>query len=305
MNPVSRGIALKLAAILCFAIMDACLKTLSADYGSFQVTFFRGLTALPFVIALIAYKGAWGELKTTQWRFHLLRSVLAVSMLSAVIYAFSQMPLADAYTIFYASPLFVTVLSIVWLKERVGWHRWAALAIGFMAVISMFRPSGLGLSLATMAALYCAFTYSVLVIILKLMHEKESTLSLTFYFTLGLTVGAGLLSFAGWKPLNLADLGLLLLLGLAGAMAQLLMTEAYRNAPASALAPFEYSSLIWVIWLGWLLWGDVPTLSLLVTAGILILTGLYIMHRENLHQADLKRQSDLTLVESPSVVGDH
>ena len=305
MNPVARGITLKLAAIASFAVMDACLKTLSADYGSFQVTFFRGLAALPFVIGLLAYKGAWRELKTTQWRFHVVRSVLAVSMLSAIIYAFSEMPLAEAYTIFYASPLFVTVLSIIWLKEQVGWHRWAALAVGFVAVISMFRPSGLGLSWATMAALYCTFIYSVLVIILKLMHEKESTLSLTFYFTLGLTVGAGILSYFDWQPINLDDIGLLILLGLAGAVAQLLMTEAYRNAPASALAPFEYSSLIWVIWLGWILWGDVPTLSLLSTAGILILTGLYIMHRENLHQAELKKHIQIPPAESPSVVGDH
>lgn len=281
-----------MAAIAAFAVMDACLKTLSADYGSFQVSFFRGITALPFVIALVTYKGALGQMKTTQWGLHILRSLLAVSMLAAIVFAFRTLPLADAYTVFYAAPLFVTLLSIVWLKEQVGWHRWAALVVGFVAVLFLLQPAGLGLSWAAMACLYSTLAYAVLVIVLKIMHRKESTLSLSLYFTLGMTVGSAGFSFIDWQPLQAADIGVLLVLGLSGATAQVLLTEAYRLAPASALAPFEYSSLIWAIWIGWVLWDDIPSSATLITAAILIMTGLYILHRENVHQkAVAKRQS--------------
>ena len=292
LNPITRGIALKVAAIAAFAVMDACLKTLSADYGSFQVTFFRGVAALPFVIALVTWKGAWGELKTAQWGLHIVRSLLAISMLAAIVFAFRALPLADAYTIFYAAPMFVTLLSIVWLKERVGWHRWAAILVGFIAVLSLFQPAGLGFSWATMACLYSTVVYAVLVIVLKLMHRKESTLSLTFYFTLGMTLGSAGLSMIDWQPIQVDDIGVLLLLGLSGAVAQLLLTEAYRLAPASALAPFEYSSLIWAIGLGWMLWDDIPSSTTLLTAGVLIATGLYILHRENMHQKKVKAEKN-------------
>ena len=303
MTPITRGISIKVAAIAAFAVMDACLKTLSADYGSFQVTFFRGLTALPFVIALVTYKGAWGQMKTTQWGLHILRSILAVSMLAAIVFAFRALPLADAYTIFYAAPLFVTLLSIVWLKEQVGWHRWAALLVGFIAVLSLFQPAGLGFSWAAMACLYSTLVYAVLVIILKIMHRKESTLSLSLYFTLGMTLGSAGFSFIDWQPLHASDIGVLLLLGLSGATAQVLLTEAYRLAPASALAPFEYSSLIWAIWIGWALWDDIPSSTTVMTAVILILTGLYILHRENKHQKiEAKRKTTDTV---PPIIVEH
>lgn len=277
---------IKIAAIGAFAIMDTCLKILSESYGAFQVTFFRGVAALPFVIALVAWKGSLAELKTNLWYQHLLRSVLAISMLAAIVYAFRIMPLADAYSIFYAAPIFVTLLSIYWLKEVVGWHRWGALVIGMGAVLFMFQPSGVGFNWAVAACLYSTFIYAVLVIMLKVMSKTDSTLSLTFYFTLFLSVGAAALAITDWQPFQPKDILLIILLGFSGAIAQLLITEAYSLAPASSLAPFEYSSIVWAIAIGWLIWGDIPGGVMLTSSSILVLTGIYILHREKLHHSE-------------------
>lgn len=286
MNQTQKGMLIKAAAIGAFAIMDACLKLLSEHYGAFQVAFFRGVAALPFLIAFIAWNQSWHELKTMSLGFHILRALLAVSMLASIVYAFRELPLADAYSIFYAAPLFVVILSVVLLKESVGKHRWAALIIGLMAVLFMFQPQGVGFSLAVAACLYATLVYAVLVIILKLMHKTDSTISLSFYFTLFLSVGAGLLSTLDWQPLRVEDIGLIVLLGFSGGLALLLLTEAYRLAPASALAPLEYSSVIWAIAIGWLIWGDFPSQIMLISSAVLVLTGLYILHRERIHQVD-------------------
>lgn len=286
MNQTQKGILIKIAAVGAFAIMDACLKYLSEHYGSFQVAFFRGIAALPFIIALVSWKGSWSDMKSTQWKLHILRTVMAISMLAAIVFAFRELPLADAYSIFYAAPLFVTLLSVIWLKETVGRHRWTALAVGMCAVLFMFQPSGVGLSAAVLACLYGTFIYAVLIIMLKIMHRTENTLSLTFNFTLYLTIGAAFLAVIDWQPLQMEDIIWLGLLGLSGAAAQVLLTEAYRIAPASSLAPFEYSSILWAIVIGWLIWSDVPGIIMLISSVILILTGIYILKRENIHQLD-------------------
>ena len=141
MHENTRGILLKLLAIAIFALMDAFLKQLSYHYSPVQVVFLRGLTAMPFVTALLFWQGAVSQLKTRHWPLHLVRGVLGVAMLMAFIYSFSEMNLADVYAIYYASPLFVTLFSIFFLNERVGRHRWIAIGIGMLTVIFMMKPS--------------------------------------------------------------------------------------------------------------------------------------------------------------------
>ena len=286
MNQTQKGILIKTAAIGVFAVMDACLKLLSENYGAFQVAFFRGAAAMPFLVALIAWNNSWRELKTASWGFHMLRAALAVSMLASIVYAFRELPLADAYSIFYAAPLFVVILSVVILKESVGWHRWFALIIGLAAVLFMFQPKGVGFSLAVIACLYSTFAYALLVIILKWMHKTNTTTSLSFYFTLFLSIGAGLLSVFDWQPFRFEDIALVVLLGLTGGVALLLLTEAYRLAPASSLAPFEYSSVIWAIVIGWVIWNDFPSQVVIASSSVLVMTGLYILHRERVHHIE-------------------
>jgi drug/metabolite transporter (DMT)-like permease len=283
MTEHSKGILLKVLALALFALMDVILKQLSDNYGSFQVAFFRGITALPVVFVILQWQGGVAKLKTPQWRLHLVRGVLGVSMLSAIIYAFSQMKLADAYAIFYAAPLFVTLLSVFILKEHVGRHRWMALAIGMVGVMIMLNPGNASFSLAALACLYGTVAYAGLVIIMKILHRTESTAVQAFYFTLSITVGAGLLAIFNWQPVRLEDAWLLLGLGVSAASAQYVMTDAYGRAPASLLAPYEYTAMIWGLLFGFMFWREVPTLVMVFGAIIVGSSGLYILYRERVH----------------------
>ena len=185
------------------------MKQLSYNYGSFQVAFFRGITALPFVYVLLHSQGGLGTLKTTRWGLHLVRGVLGVTMLSSIIYAFSEMKLADAYAIFYSAPLFVTLLSVFILKEHVGRHRWAALGVGFCAVIFMLKPGSAGFSLAALACLLATLIYAILIIIMKILHKTETTAVQAFYFTLSITIGAAAMAVNNWQPIRIEDAWLL------------------------------------------------------------------------------------------------
>ncbi len=278
-----RGIVLKIIALMLFALMDAFLKQLSYTYSPIQVTFFRGIAALPFISMMVIWKGAIPDLKTPYWRLHLTRGVLGVIMLISFIYAFSEMKFADVYAIYYAAPLLVTALSVIILKESVGKHRWLAIAIGMTTVLIMMRPDINGFSWPAMAALLSTILYAVLVIIMKVLHKHASTVIQSFYFTLAVAVGAGLCSIASWHPLQWSDAWLIIGLGLNGAAAQYVMTEAYRQSPASLLAPYEYTALIWGIGFGFLFWREIPTLGMMLGAIVVALTGLYILYRERLH----------------------
>ncbi len=284
MHENTRGILLKLLAIAIFALMDAFLKQLSYHYSPIQVVFLRGLMALPFVTAMLFWQGAVPQLKTRYWPLHLLRGVFGVAMLMAFIYSFSKMNLADVYAIYYASPLFVTLLSIVFLKERVGRHRWIAIFIGMLTVIFMMKPGSGSISWPALAALFSTVTYAVLIIIMKVLHRHESTIIQAFYFTLAITCGAGLLTIPSWQALQWTDAWLLFGLGFTGASAQFIMTEAYRHAQASLLTPYEYSALIWGITFGFIFWREIPTPSMLIGACVVAATGLYIWHRERQHE---------------------
>jgi drug/metabolite transporter (DMT)-like permease len=263
--------------------MDVILKQLTDHYSSFQVAFFRGITALPVVYALLMHQGGLTNLHTRQWKLHLLRGVLGVSMLITLIYAFANMKLADAYAIFYAAPLFVTLLSVLVLKEKVGRHRWFALFIGLSGVFIMLKPGDANVSLAALACLYATLCYAVLIIIMKILHRTETTATQAFYFTLSITIGAGLLALFDWRPFHLEDIWLLIALGITAALAQFILTDAYRRAPASLLAPYEYTAMLWGLFFGFLFWREIPTPIMLVGAAIVGLTGLYILYRERLH----------------------
>ncbi len=290
MNDISRGILIKMLAIGFFAVMDALMKELTGYYGNFQVTFFRGLVAMPFVLILIAYKGNWSTLKTSQIKLHLIRAVLAVTMLASFVYAFAHMPLADAYAIFFAAPLFVTFLSIVILKETVGWHRWLALLVGLGGVMFILKPGSAEFSLASMICLLATISYAFVMILVKLLSKHDSVLTMSFYFTLAVIVGGGVMAIPDWQPVRLQDSWLLLGLGISGASAQLLMTQAYHMAPASRLAPFEYTSMIWALLIGWVFFQELPTPHMMIGAAIVAMTGLYILHRERVHQLESKEK---------------
>lgn len=276
-----RGVFSMLGAVLFFSMMDACLKQLSSAYGPMQVTFFRGVAGLPFVLAMTWARGEWRDLKPVRWPLHALRGCLSVLTLYAFVYAVSQLSLADAYSIFLAAPLIVTALSAPLLGERVGLHRWAAITVGLTGALIMLRPGGADLAtLGGLAALAAAAMYALGVILIRVATRTDTAAATVFWTLLVLTCLSGVLSIQGWAPVQQEHWRWIVLIGVAGAIGQWLLTDAFRRCEASVVAPFEYSALLWGIVLDWALWRALPTQRMLFGSAIVVGSGLYTIWRE-------------------------
>jgi drug/metabolite transporter (DMT)-like permease len=277
------GIAFMIAAIGALACMDAALKHLAGRYPPLEVSALRGAAALPFVLGWAWWSG-FGQIFRARWGLHVLRGVLAVAMLTGFVLAVRDLSLADAYAIFFGAPLVITALAVPLLGERVDGKRWAAIAIGLAGVLAMLKPSGEGLvSLAALGALVAMVCYSLSAITMRVLGRTDSAVTMSVWFTAFLTVGAGALALPDWVPVETRDLPWLVVVGLAGAVGQHCMGEAFSRAPASVVAPFEYTALLWGVSLDLLLWDVLPRPDMLLGAIIVIGAGLYLIRRERMH----------------------
>ena len=276
-----RGILAMLAAVAFFSLMDAQLKLLAAHYPPLQVSFLRGATSLPFVLLPILLRGRLARLRPVNVRLHLLRGVLSVVMLGSFVYAVRESSLATTYSIFMCAPLVVAALSAQMLGERVSRLQWAAIGVGLAGVLLMLRPDGAQwISVGSVAAVVAALCYSLAVITLRVLARTDTTESMVFSFTFLLAVGAGLLSIPGWTPVLWAHWPLLAGVGLLGSLGQHFITEAFRNAPAAVVTPFEYTALLWGVLLDLVVWGVLPGAVTLVGGAIVIGAGLFLIRRE-------------------------
>ena len=279
-----RSIVFVLAAVGCFALMDAVLKTLSARYPALQIAALRGLTALPLVLLYIAWRGAWHTVLRIRWPLHVLRGVLGIVMLTLFTVGVRSLPLSAAYTLFFIAPLLITALSVPVLGEKVGPRRWTAIAIGFVGVMVVLRPTGDGLaSLAGLAVLASALGYSVGAITVRVLARTDSTQSMVVWLMACIALGATLLALPDWRPIDPAHGWLIAGIGVAGALGQYTVTEAFRHGEASLIAPLEYTALLWGVALDFSLWGVLPDGVTWVGAAIIVLSGLYLLHRERVH----------------------
>lgn len=281
---VARGIGLYVLAILLLASMDAVIKWLSSDYPTQQIVFFRAVFGLVPLMTILAIRRRFRDLRTRRLGGQLGRGVLSACAALCFFYAFGQMPLADAYAIAFASPLFVTALSVPLLGEPVGRHRWVAVGIGFIGILVVLRPGQAGLdqflTLGALAALAGTFFFSLSVVLIRRMTRTESNASLVFYAALVTIVVSGLGLPFGFVWPDPWDLALMALVGLLGGFGVIFVTEAFRSAPVSILAPFEYTAMIWALVYGYSIWGDLPDGWVLGGGAIVICSGLYILHRE-------------------------
>jgi drug/metabolite transporter (DMT)-like permease len=276
-----RGIVLMLLAMAALSVMDATMKQLVGHYSPLQVAALRGMVSLPFVIGWIYWRErTFRTLFHVRWRWHLARGVLAVLMLTSFIYAISGMPLSEAYTLFFVAPLMITALSVPLLKESVDLKRWIAILVGFGGVLVVLRPGFVSLDLLSVAVLVGATCYALNAISVRILGRTDSTAAMSFWFIAMVAVGAGALALPDWQPVRSSDALWLVGMGVTGALGQLLITEAFKCAPVSIVAPFEYSTLFWGVLLDLAIWGDLPGPLVFAGAAVIVGSGLYLIHRE-------------------------
>ena len=277
------GIALKLASVVLFAGMTLCVKLLGPEIPPGQTIFVRGLLSV-VVLAFIARRTAGLHLlKTSNWRSHALRSLSGTVSMFCLFAAVTMIPLADVTAITFTAPMFLTILAMIFLGEKIHRFRWTALAFGFLGVVIMIGPHlsfARGDSLGALTALGNAVFSAIAMVFLRGMSGREHAVTITFYFSLTFTVCAALTALQGWPAPTAAQWMLIVLTGLFGVFGQLLMTYSYRYAEASTIAPLDYSNMIMAVLLGYLFFGEVPTLTVWIGSSLVVGAGLIILWRE-------------------------
>ncbi len=293
-----RGILCALAGVALFSIQDVILKRLSGAYPLPEAMVIRSLTALPLLLALVWRDGGPATLVTRAWPAMALRGLIMFFAYGLYYLALAAMPMATTMALYFAAPLFITLLSILFLGEAVSPYRWFCVLLGFAGVLIVIRPGGDLFDWAGLLAVGSGLCYAISMVAARAMGGGQTAAALAFWgnglslviaLILSVIFGSGAhtdsahesLSFLtrGWVAPPLPDLGLMMLCGIIAAIGLTLLTEAYRVAEATTVAPFEYSAMVSSVLYGWLFWNDWPDrtgwigITLIVGAGLMVLYG--------------------------------
>lgn len=290
------GIGFKLLSVLLFTIMVALVKLLGEHVPVGQIVFARAFLGLIPLALMITWQQSWkSALGTRRPGSHIGRALVGVVSMTMWFAALSRLPLPDATAISFAGPLITTALSVVILGEVVRMYRWSAVLVGFVGVLIILSPN-LGLvgalddetrSLGAMLALASACFMALAQVLVRQLIKTETTTAVVFYFSAYSSVFALLSLPFGWVMPDLKTLALLVAIGLLGGVGQILMTHSYRLAPVSVVAPFDYTSMIFALIIGYLMFDEVPGLAVYAGSVLVVGAGLFVIFRE--HQIGLSQ----------------
>ena len=294
MNPLL-GIGLKVLSALAFTVMSAGIKWVGTGYPTGEIVFFRSAFAILPLVAWLALRGDLvRSVRTSDLKGHILRGLIGSCGMFAGFAALAYLPLSDAVVIGYASPLITVVLAAIVLHERVRAYRWTAVGIGFIGVLVMMSPH-LGSARGAAATWLVGAGFGLLgaccgaaaTIQVRRLTASESTGAIVLYFTL-LTTALGLSTIVlGWTMPSAADAALLVGIGICGGIGQILMTQSFRHADASLVAPFDYTTMVWAFLIGWFVFGQLPGAAVLAGGFIVAAAGVFVIWRE--HRLGLDR----------------
>lgn len=300
-----RGILLKVLSVTLFMAMASLIKAASGDVPPGQAVFFRSFFALPVIFAWLAIQG---ELRTG-WRTknpmgHVWRGLVGTSAMGLGFTGLGLLPLPEVTAIGYAAPLMVVVFAAMFLNEKVGVFRVSTVALGMVGVLIVLSPRlsvGSGLdsaeTLGAVVVLMGAVLAALAHVFVRKLVATETTAAIVFWFTVTSSVLALLTVPWGWTVPSWTAAGLLIMAGLAGGMGQICLTSSYRFADASLVAPFEYSSMILALMIGYFIFSEVPTGPMMLGAAIVIAAGVLIIMRERhlgLQRADQRKATGTT-----------
>jgi drug/metabolite transporter (DMT)-like permease len=261
--------------------LDLCAKEILRTYSLPEFVLARSLFGLMiFLVLAPRFFGGFQNLRTTRFPWHLLRTILAVGAMFGFFYGLSQMPLVNALTLGFTAPLMVTALSVPFLGEHVGWHRWTAVTVGFIGTLVMLRPGSGEFTFASVAILIAAFCYACQAITARHL-ASESILSLAVYIVAGpLLISMFFVNGDNWITPDTKGWVLMAAAGICSAVAWVGFINGYRGSSPAILAPFEYAALVGGAIAGYLIWDEVPDRWVMTGAVIIISSGLYVVYRE-------------------------
>ena len=278
-----------LATMFWFVTLDSTAKYLMQSYPVSQVIWARFFFHVVFVVLLMG-RQLGIQIRSQSLKHQCLRSLFMFTTTALFFTGISILPLTTAATIMFMSPVILTILSIPLLGEKVGLRRWIGIVIGFTGAVVVMRPGTDSIQLSVLIVLAAACTHALYQIFTRKLGTGDRPMTSLFYT--GIT-GALVMSAVApfyWQPVAASDWPLFVFAGIAGGIGHLCLIRAFRHAPASVVAPFSYSSLLWATGFGYLLFDDLPSAWTLSGATLIIASGLYIFHREQ----TLKRQENQT-----------
>lgn len=283
------AVALKLSAIFLFSVMAALVKATSEDVPAGEAVFFRSFFAIPVILVWIAAKRELRSgLIAHRPMGHFWRGIIGTSAMGMTFAGLGLLPLPEVTAIGYATPIFTLILAAVMLGERIRMVRISAVLVGLVGVLIMVWPrlgGGAGLqdaaALGALLILGSTMLRALVQIHIRRMVETERTSAIVFYFSATASVLSLLTAPFGWVMPPVETALQLVLAGVVGGMAQILLTSSYRFGPASLLAPYDYASMLFAILIGYAWFGEVPTLVMLSGAALVIAGNILVIWREH------------------------
>ncbi len=274
------GLMCGAGAMFCYAVLETVSKLLVEGYHPTQILLLRCFAGIGLGVILARSRGGWKVLQTQQPKVQVLRAAAgSISMLLA-IYAYAAMPLADAVAIVYSAPIAVTILVVPMLGEKIGWHRGAAVLLGFVGVALVAQPGGQGVSAYTGLALLAMLLYALSNVLTRKAGNTDRGITTFWYTQFAFLILTAPLQFWVWRWPDLEAWMLMIGFALGGALAQYLLTQAYSLAPASLVAPMDYTTIIWASLFGLLVFGTMPNALGWAGISLIVAAGLYIALRE-------------------------
>jgi len=288
------GVLSLCAGVFVFSLQDAILKGLSGAHAVTLAIVLRSIVGLPILLVLVHYESGLKALKTRNWRLLIARGLILLTSYTTYYMAFPALPLAEAVALFFTSPIFVTIMAALFLRERVTLKAWAAVILGFIGVLIILRP-GTGLfEPAALLSLLSAAAYALSMILARRYSADESTTVMAFYVNAVYMVAAALIALTfhalgitgfghpsldflvrPWAMPDLKDLMLMGLCGVIAALGMILLTHAYRMARANLVTVFEYTGMLWVPLWGFLMFAEVPKITTVIGTAIIIVAGIF------------------------------
>jgi drug/metabolite transporter (DMT)-like permease len=280
MSPMLRSLGLMTLGILLLTANDATSKYLVQSHPIGQVVGLRQAATLLVLIPYMIFFSRWSLLRVVDLRGQLMRGMLFIIGSMLIVWSLAELPLATAITMLYISPIFMVILSVPMLGERISRHRWVAVIGGFAGVLIIMRPGGSTFQWALLLPLVAAMVNALRDVITRRLARTETSISILFWSNIILMAGGFMTLPLGWAPVSTQDAFWFVAAGIFNGTAHFCIIDALRTGEASALAPIRYTALLWAALLGFLVWGEVPELWLLAGAVVIIGSSLYMIRAE-------------------------
>ncbi|MEM7293029.1 MAG: DMT family transporter [Pseudomonadota bacterium] len=293
------GISMLLVALFLFSIQDIVIKSFSGHYSVLQIVYVRCIVGLSLLFFLLGLRRTIRLSRSKRPTLAFARGLLGFTSYLGYYMAMASLPLAELVSIVFTAPIFVTVLSALLLREKVGVRRWSAVMVGFIGVLIVVGPEGLSGNLAVILAFGAALTYACSTILTRFLSPHDEPITISLYSMVMFVVGSVVISvaigFSGdnavthpslqfllrdWAMPTAIDLSLMVFIGAIWSMGMYLLARSYCVAPASLLSPFEFTYIIWAVIFGYFFWHEIPTATTIAGVALLIGSSIYIAHRE-------------------------